>query len=57
MRLHIACFGRMSGSYDGVPLIMAYGELVSGTSTAIDFSMAIIGQFERIGGTANILST
>jgi hypothetical protein len=47
----------MSGSYDGVPLIMAYGELVSGTSTAIDFSMAIIRQFERIGGTVNILST
>jgi hypothetical protein len=45
----------VSGPYDGVPLIMAYGEPVSGKSTAVEFAMALIGQFERIGGTLNIL--
>ena len=37
-------------SYEGVPIIMAYGHPVSGKSTAVHAAMALIGQEDNIGG-------
>lgn len=43
-------FEQLTRLYDGVPLIMAHGEPVSGKSTAVQCAMAVIGQEEKIGG-------
>ena len=43
-------YEQLSIPYDGIPLVMAYGEPVSGKLHAVEFAMAVIGQFDRIGG-------
>jgi len=37
-------YEELSQSFDGVPLILAWGEPVSGKSTAAEAAMAVIGQ-------------
>ena len=44
-------------SYEGVPIIMAYGHPVSGKSTAVNAAMAVIGQQENIGGESTLNSS
>lgn len=43
-------YKQLVNSLDGVPLILAWGKPVSGTTTAANAAMAIIGQRESIGG-------
>ena len=43
-------FEQLTSLYDGIPIIMAYGEPVTGKSTAVRCAMAVIGQDEKIGG-------
>ncbi len=42
-------FEQLTTLYDGVPLIMAYGEPVTGKSKAVQCAMSVIGQDEKIG--------
>jgi hypothetical protein len=46
----LAVFEQLTTLYDGVPLIMAYGEPVTGKSKAVQCAMSVIGQDEKIGG-------
>ena len=43
-------YEQLSELYNGVPLIMAYGQPVSGKSVAVEAAMAVIGQDEKTGG-------
>ena len=43
-------FEQLKTLFDGVPLIMAYGEPVTGKSKSVQCAMSVIGQDEKIGG-------
>ena len=43
-------YEQLASIYDGVPLIMAYGNPVTGKSSAVQAAMAVIGQERKIGG-------
>ncbi len=49
-------FEQLTGQFDGVPLIVAYGKPVSGKSTAVEAAMALIGQLEKVGGEMNYVN-
>ena len=49
-------YEQLANSFDGVPLILAWGKPVSGQTTAAKVAMSIIGKRESIGGTV-LLST
>ena len=43
-------YEQLTKKLDGVPLIMAFGLPISGKSTAVEVAMALVGQFDKIGG-------
>ena len=49
-------YEQLANSFDGVPLILAWGKPVSRKTTAANVAMSIIGKRESIGGTV-LLST
>ena len=49
-------YEQLSTVYDGVPLIMAFGHLVSGKTTAVKAAMAVIGQEDKTGGNSILVN-